>query len=186
MVTRLAAHVSAHAHVPEPSIPPVADMRCMSHQEITMDVSIRTHGSWSRHGWVSLTSFASSQPCWCSWSWTGNMDARCLRSLATAITCSWDPWLKTMQASCLSASPGVQRMAENNRPRQIYARVHRPRLLRFDYIDYGTKGYHPYWAFSMVHWWRNHLYSRLVTPFSPGFPIGTSNPGLNIHFFSPG
>uniref|UniRef100_A0A0D3F150 Uncharacterized protein n=1 Tax=Oryza barthii TaxID=65489 RepID=A0A0D3F150_9ORYZ len=34
-----------------------------------------------------------------------------------------------------------------HRPRLLYARLSRPRLprtLRFGYIDYGTKGYHPY------------------------------------------
>ena len=36
------------------------------------------------------------------------------------------------------------------------------------------------------HWWRNHLYSRLVTPLSPGFPTGTMNPGLKMPIFSPG
>lgn len=86
-------------------------LRCMSHQEVTMDVSTRMHGSWSRHGRVSLTSFASFQPCCCSWSWTVEQYGCPMPSKPSHITCSWDPWLKTNAGELhISACSGEKRM----------------------------------------------------------------------------
>ena len=38
----------------------------------------------------------------------------------------------------------------------------------------------------IIHQYRNGLYSRLGNPFSPGFPTGSTNPGLKGPSFSPG
>lgn len=84
-------------------------LRCMSHQEVTIHVSTRMHGSWSRHGRVSLTSFASFQPGAHGRERLSNMDARCLPSLATLLAREIHGW-KRMQTNCIYPLALEQRM----------------------------------------------------------------------------
>jgi len=41
-------------------------------------------------------------------------------------------------------------------------------------------------SLSVIHWCSKGFCSRLGNPFSPGFPTGSTNPGLKVPSFSPG